>query len=77
VSTVMEMVDLVARQHYYSIKHRSYETLIQFSERFRATYQGFDDNGQGTILENNRGMDFFHSLDTVRYAALEKQLLKN
>jgi hypothetical protein len=44
VNAVKEMVELSARQHYYSIKQGSY-TLIQFSERFRATYKAFEDNG--------------------------------
>jgi hypothetical protein len=39
VSAVKEMVELAARQHNYSIKQGSYETLIQLSERFRATYR--------------------------------------
>jgi hypothetical protein len=49
----MEMVELAARQHYYSIKQWSYETCIKFSKRFRATYKAFEDNGQGTIPQKN------------------------
>jgi hypothetical protein len=77
VSAVSEMVELVARQHYYAIKQGSYETLIQFSERFRATYKACEDNGQGSIPEKTRAMVFFHALDTIRYVELKKQLMNN
>jgi len=71
------VVKLAERQQYFSIKQGSYETHIQFSKRFRATYKAFEENGQGTIPENNGAMDFFHVLDMMWYADLKKQLLNN
>ena len=51
VSAVSEIEELAARQHYYTIKRGPYKSLIQFRERFRATYKAFKDNGQGSIPE--------------------------
>jgi hypothetical protein len=59
VSAMSEVVELTAWKHYYTIKLGSYETLIQFSKRFRVTYKAFEDNGQSTIPEINRAMDIF------------------
>jgi hypothetical protein len=75
ISTVKEMAEFVARQHYYSITG-SYEMLMPFSEHFRATYKAFTDNGQGTIKEKTTVMGLFSCAGYDKICGAQEAIVK-
>jgi hypothetical protein len=82
VRSVDAVIELAARKAYQSIRQGSFETLAQYSERFRETYRAYKatekdpiDNPIG-VSEPDQAMDFFHGLDEGRYAEF-KQNVKN
>jgi hypothetical protein len=66
--------ELAARKAYQSIRQGSFETLAQYSERFRETYRAYKATEKDPIdhpiavSEPDQAMDFFHGLDDGRYA---------
>jgi hypothetical protein len=59
-----EVKALVARKSYQSIKQGSFESLAQYSERFRKTYRAYKESAVNVdVGEADQAMDFFHGLD--------------
>jgi hypothetical protein len=58
---------MAARKAYQNIKQGSFESLAQYSERFRETYQAFQDSSihKLPVEETDQAMDFFYGLDPV------------
>jgi hypothetical protein len=75
VSNVTAVQELTARKAYQNIKQGAFETLAQYSERFRETYKGYKETGTTSasvdIKENIQAMDFFHGLDQGHYGAFK------
>jgi hypothetical protein len=72
---------LTARKAYQNIKQGAFETLAQYSERFRETYKGYKETGTTLapvdIKENIQAMDFFHGLDQGRYGAFKTSMINS
>jgi hypothetical protein len=79
ISNVTAVKELVARKAYQNIKQGSFESLAQYSERFRETYPGYKATGLQSrpvdIPEHEQALDFFHGLDQARYAAFKTSML--
>ncbi len=74
VTSLDAMKELGARKAYQSIRQGSFETLAQYSERFRETYRAYNatekdpvDNPIG-VSEPDQAIDFFQGLDDMAYA---------
>jgi hypothetical protein len=69
MSNVDEVKAMAARKAYQNIKQGSFETLAQYSERFRETYRAFQDSTSTdvSVEEADQAMDFFYDLDPVKY----------
>jgi hypothetical protein len=78
VSNVTAVKELAARKAYQNIKQGSFESLAQFSERFRDTYRGYKATGTVTrpvdIPEAEQALDFFHGLDPARYGTFKTSM---
>jgi hypothetical protein len=79
VSSVTEVKELAARKAYQNIKQGPFESLAQYSERFRDTYRGYKATGTALrpidVEESNQALDFFHGLDPARYGAFRTSML--
>jgi hypothetical protein len=79
VSNVTAVQELTARKAYQNVKQGAYETLAQYSERFREVYKGYKEAGTKTnlvnISESEQAMDFFHGLDSGRYGAFKTSMI--
>jgi hypothetical protein len=75
----MQVKELMARKAYQQIKQGPFESLTQFSERFRETYWSYKNTLMSTnpvnIEEKEQAMDFFHVLDAGRYDAFKTSML--
>jgi len=64
---------------YQQTKQGPFESLSQFSERFRETYRSYKNTLAATnpvsIEEKEQAMDFFHALDAGRYGAFKMSML--
>jgi hypothetical protein len=71
VSSIDAVKELAARKAYQMIKQGAFETLAQYSERFRETYRAYkateDLMNPIVIREPDQAMDFFHGLDESKY----------
>jgi hypothetical protein len=69
VSSVTAVKELAARKAYQNIKQGPFDSLAQYSERFRDTYHGYKATGTATrpidVEESDQALDFFHGLDMV------------
>jgi hypothetical protein len=69
VSSVTAVKELAARKAYQNIKQGPFDSLAQYSERFRDTYRGYKATGTATrpidVEESDQALDFFHGLDMV------------
>jgi hypothetical protein len=78
-SNVDAVKDLVARKAYQSIKQGSFETLAQYSVRFRDTYKAYKATATAERLinvpEEDQALDFFHGLDQGRCASFKTSML--
>jgi hypothetical protein len=79
VSSVTAVKELAARKAYQNIKQGPFESLAQYSERFRDTYRGYKATGTATrtidIDECEQALDFFHGLDPARYGTFKTSML--
>jgi hypothetical protein len=79
VSTVTQVKELTARKAYQTIKQGPFESLAQYSERFRETYCSYKNMAPSSnpvdIEEGKQAMDFFHGLDQERYAVFKTNML--
>jgi hypothetical protein len=79
VSNVTAVKELAARKAYQNIKQGSFESLAQYSERFRDTYRGYKATGTTSkpidIPEEEQALDFFHGLDPSRYATFKTSMM--
>jgi hypothetical protein len=79
VSSVTAVKELAARKAYQNIKQGPFESLAQFSERFRDTYRGYKATGTAArpidMEESEQDLDFFHGLDPARYGAFNTSML--
>jgi hypothetical protein len=79
VSNVSQVKELTARKAYQQIKQGPFESLAQFSERFRETYRSYKNTSTSAspvnIEEKEQAMDFFHALDAGRYGAFKTSML--
>jgi hypothetical protein len=73
VSSITAVKELAA------IKQGPFESLAQYSERFRDTYRGYKATGTALrpidIEESDQALDFFHGLDPARYRAFKTSML--
>jgi hypothetical protein len=67
-SNVDEVKSMAARKAYQNIKQGSFESLAQYSERFRETYRAFQDStvNKVPVDEADQAMVFFYGLDPVK-----------
>jgi hypothetical protein len=73
---VHEVVELSARKAYHSMRQGAFETLIQYSDRFRATYRSYTENCSAiNISDREQAMDFFHGLDSNRYGTFKANMM--
>jgi hypothetical protein len=79
ISNVTAVKELAARKAYQNIKQGSFESLAQYSERFRDTYRGYKATGTASkpidVLEEEQALDFFHGLDPSRYATFKTSMM--
>ncbi len=79
VSNVTAVKELAVKKSYQIIKQGSFESLAQYSERFRDTYRGYKATGTATrpvdIPEAEQALDFFHGLDPARYGTFKTSML--
>jgi hypothetical protein len=79
VSNVSQVKELKARKAYQNIRQGAFESLNQYSERFRETYRSYKNTVNAAtpvdIKEEEQAMDFFHGLDNGRYAAFKSNML--
>jgi hypothetical protein len=79
VSNVSQVKELTAQKAYQQIKQGLFESLAQFSERFRETYRSYKNTSTATnpvnIDEKEQAMDFFHALGAGRYGAFKTSML--
>jgi hypothetical protein len=76
---VSQVKELTARKAYQNIRRGAFESLSQYSERFRETYRSYKNTANAAtpvdIKEEEQAMDFFHGLDNGRYAAFKSNML--
>jgi hypothetical protein len=76
ISNVTEVKALVARKSYQNIKQGSFESLAQYSERFRETYRAYKDSATNVDVEEaDQAMDFFHGLDAGQYGVFKMNMM--
>jgi hypothetical protein len=80
VSNVNQVKQLTARKAYQNIKQGPFESLAQYSERFRETYRVYKETNSKEdspvdIAEADQAMDFFHGLDQGRYGVFKTNML--
>jgi hypothetical protein len=79
ISNVTAVQELTARKAYQNIKQEAYETLAQYSERFREVYKGYKEAATTAnpvnISESEQAMDFSHGLDSGRYGAFKTSMI--
>jgi hypothetical protein len=79
MSSVTAVKELAARKAYQNIKQGPFESLAQYSERFRDTYWGYKATGTAVcpidVEESEQALDFFHGLDPARYGAFKTSML--
>jgi hypothetical protein len=79
VSTVTQVKELTARKAYQTIKQGPFESLAQYSERFRETYRSYKNTAPSShpvdIRESEQAINFFHGLDQGRYAVFKTNML--
>jgi len=79
VSNVDAVKELTARKAYQNIKQGSFETLAQYSARFRDTYKSYKATGTVerpvNVTEKDQALDFFHGLDQARYATFKTSMM--
>jgi hypothetical protein len=79
VSNVTAVKELTSRKAYQNIKQGPFESLAQYSERFRDTYRAYKATGTPSrpvdVPENEQALDFFHGLDQRRYATFKTSML--
>jgi hypothetical protein len=79
VSNISQVKKLTARKAYQNIRQGAFESLSQYSERFRETYHSYKNTANAAtpvdIKEEEQAMDFFHGLDNARYAAFKSNML--
>jgi hypothetical protein len=70
------VVELSARKAYYSMRKGAFETLIHYSDRFRATHRSYTENCPTiSISDNEQAMDFFHGLDSNSYGSFKANMM--
>jgi hypothetical protein len=78
-SNVDVVKGLAARKAYQSIKQGSFETLAQYSVRFRDTYKAYKVTATAerpvNVPDEDQALDFFHGLDQGRYASFKTSML--
>jgi hypothetical protein len=74
---VDEVKAMAARKAYQNIKQGSFESLAQYSERFRETYRAFQDSTSTNVSveEADQAMDFFYGLDPVKYGIFKTNMI--
>jgi hypothetical protein len=81
VSNVDAVKELTARKSYQNIKQGSFETLAQYSARYRDTYKSYKATGTVErpvdVTEKEQVLDFFHGLDQGRYATFKTSMLNS
>jgi hypothetical protein len=76
ISNVTEVKALAARKSYQNIKQGSFDSLAQYSERFRETYRAYKDSATNVnVSEADQAMDFFHGLDAGRYGIFKTNMM--
>jgi hypothetical protein len=79
VSNVDAVKELTARKSYQNIKQGSFETLAQYSARYRDTYKSYKATGTVErpvdVTEKEQALDFYHRLDQGRYATFKTSML--
>jgi len=79
VSNIDAVKELTARKSYQNIKQESFETLVQYSARFRDTYKSYKATetveSPVDVTEKEQALDFFHGLDQGRYATSKTSML--
>jgi hypothetical protein len=70
VSNVSQVKEPTARKAYQQFKQGPFESVAQFSKRFRETYRSYKNTLTATdpvyIEEKEQAMDFSHALDAGR-----------
>ncbi len=78
-SNMSQDKELTARKAYQNIRQGAFESLSQYSERFRETYWSYKNTANAAtpvdIKEEEQAMDFFHGLDNGWYAAFKSNML--
>jgi hypothetical protein len=76
-SNVDEVKSMAARKAYQNIKQGSFESLAQYSERFRETYRAFQDSSINKlpVEEADQAMDFFYGLDNAKYGIFKTNMI--
>jgi hypothetical protein len=79
ISNVSQVKEVVARKAIQTIKQGAFESLSQYSNRFRETYQSYKNTANSgspvDIAETEQAMDFFHVLDNGQYAVFKTNML--
>ena len=76
ISSVHEVIELSARKAYHSLRQGAFETLVQYSDRFQATYSAYKENCPTIdISEKEQAMDFFHGLYSNRFGAFKANMM--
>jgi hypothetical protein len=79
VSSITGVKELASRKAYQNIKQGPFESLAQFSERFRDTYRGYKATGTAArpidVEESEQALDFFYGLDPARYGTFKTSML--
>jgi hypothetical protein len=64
VSNIDAVKEITARKSYQNIKQESFETLVQYSARFRVTYKSYKATetveSPVDVTEKEQALDFFH-----------------
>jgi hypothetical protein len=76
-SNVDDVKSMAARKAYQNIKQGSFESLAQYSERFRETYQAIQDSSINKlpVEEADQAMDFFYGLDNAKYGVFKTSMI--
>jgi hypothetical protein len=72
ISNVNEVIELSARKAQHSPRQGAFETLVQYSDRFQATYRSYKENCPNVeISEKEQAIDFFRGHNSNRYEAFK------
>jgi hypothetical protein len=76
-SNVNKVKSMAARKAYQNIKQGSFESLAQYSKRFRETYQAFQDSSvtKVSVEEADQSMYCFYGLDPVKYGDFKTNMI--